>query len=216
MTDTTPQQSTTNTDYGDVLHSTILKIFGDVLTYNELKNYTKNPYNTSHLEVREFRNNLAGFMFMFVFIDKKKIMEKKYDDGERRDMDMTYFLEELKNETYDLAWEEEEEEEEEEDDEEKIICVVCGNKVGNWGHNPQPIKEDGICCDRCNQTVVIPARLLEASEREDEIDEREDDREVEEEEDDIMTGECILCNEVIECWYNYCGRCNEIAKKKGL
>ena len=167
MTDTTPQQSTTNTDYGDVLHSTILKIFGDVLTYNELKNYTKDKDDTSHLEVREFRNNHAGFMFMVVLIDKKKIMEKKYDDDEVRDMDMTYFLEELKNETYDLAWEEEEEEEEEEedDDEEKMICVVCGNEFWGWGHNPQPIKEDGVCCNRCNQMIVIPARLLEASER---------------------------------------------------
>ena len=37
MTDETPQFSITNTDYGDVLHSTILKIFVDELTHNELE-----------------------------------------------------------------------------------------------------------------------------------------------------------------------------------
>ena len=131
MTDTTPQQSTTNTDYGDVLHSTILKIFGDVLTYNELKNYTKDKDDTSHLEVREFRNNHAGFVFMIVFIDKKKIMEKKYDYAEVKNMDMTYFLEELKNETYDLAWEEEEEEEEEDDDDDMDMRLGVGDTIRN-------------------------------------------------------------------------------------
>ena len=131
MTDTTPQQSTTNTDYGDVLHSTILKIFGDVLTYNELKNYTKDKDDTSHLEVREFRNNHAGFVFMIVFIDKKKIMEKKYDYAEVKNMDMTYFLEELKNETYDLAWEEEEEEEEEDDDDDMEMRLGVGDTIRN-------------------------------------------------------------------------------------
>ena len=159
MTDTTPQQSTTNTDYGDVLHSTILKIFGDELTYNELEPYTRDKDDYSHLEVKIERNNHEGFMFVNVFIDKHKIMEKKY--GEGWSYDMFHYLIELELEKE----EEEEEEDDSEDDEEKIICVVCGNEVGGWGHNPQPIKEDGLCCDRCNQMVVIPARLLEASER---------------------------------------------------
>jgi hypothetical protein len=161
MTDTTPQQSTTNTDYGDVLHSTILKIFGDELTYNELEPYTRDKDDYSHLEVKIERNNHEGFMFVNVFIDKHKIMEEKYDV--KWSKDMFYYLNELELEEDDS---EEEEEDDSEDDEEKMMCVVCGNEICiGWGHNPQPIKEDGVCCNRCNQMVVIPARLLEASER---------------------------------------------------
>jgi hypothetical protein len=45
-------------------------------------------------------------------------------------------------------------------------CCLCGNKIypkvkvsgEYWGHNAQPVKE-GRCCDACNLTVVIPARM---------------------------------------------------------
>ena len=93
MTDGIPNFSTTNTDYGDVLHSTILKIFGDELTYNELEPYTRDKDDYSHLEVKEERNNHAGFMFISVFVDKHKIMEKKYDVN--WSCDMFYFLNEF-------------------------------------------------------------------------------------------------------------------------
>jgi hypothetical protein len=48
-------------------------------------------------------------------------------------------------------------------------CSICNNeiekeivngKVEHTGHNAQPVN-DGRCCDNCNQTVVIPARLKE-------------------------------------------------------
>jgi hypothetical protein len=44
-------------------------------------------------------------------------------------------------------------------------CSICGNIItGGHGwdgsHNADPIN-DGRCCDQCNQTVVIPARLRE-------------------------------------------------------
>ena len=44
-------------------------------------------------------------------------------------------------------------------------CSICGNIItGRHGwdgsHNADPIN-DGRCCDQCNQTVVIPARLRE-------------------------------------------------------
>ena len=50
-------------------------------------------------------------------------------------------------------------------------CVLCGleippefdPKTGEpfWfgGHNPRPLKNEGRCCDVCNHTKVIPARL---------------------------------------------------------
>ena len=108
MTDGIPQLSTTNTDYGDVLHSTILKIFGDEFTYNELEPYSRDKDDYSHLEVKIEKNNHAGFMFISVFIDKHKIMEKKFKLY--GSCDMFYYLTELE-----LEKEEEEEEEEEEE-----------------------------------------------------------------------------------------------------
>mgnify|MGYP003110638621 CR=1 FL=1 len=51
------------------------------------------------------------------------------------------------------------------------ICVIClgslkdnasdGNKSINWfqGNNPDPVKDHGRACDKCNDTVVIPARI---------------------------------------------------------
>lgn len=30
-----------------------------------------------------------------------------------------------------------------------------------WGHNPEPVKHDGRCCDKCNSEIVVPARIME-------------------------------------------------------
>ena len=39
-------------------------------------------------------------------------------------------------------------------------CVLCGDMFTGWGNNPYPaFKGDGKCCDDCNDTKVIPARL---------------------------------------------------------
>ncbi len=50
-------------------------------------------------------------------------------------------------------------------------CVLCGLKIPPeydpktgkpfwWGgHNPHPVSKKGRCCDVCNHTKVIPARL---------------------------------------------------------
>ena len=42
-------------------------------------------------------------------------------------------------------------------------CCICNTKlpIGNYGNNPEPVKpfSEGVCCDNCNQTKVIPARL---------------------------------------------------------
>lgn len=44
---------------------------------------------------------------------------------------------------------------------EKLICCLCGKELNDYGNNPWPLRhnEDERCCDECNTTKVIPARL---------------------------------------------------------
>ena len=47
------------------------------------------------------------------------------------------------------------------------ICCICGRPIENYGNNPWPVVEDPDekCCDVCNYTEVIPARLTRLRER---------------------------------------------------
>ena len=38
-------------------------------------------------------------------------------------------------------------------------CCICGKKFKEYGNNPAPVKDDGLCCNECNYSVVIPARM---------------------------------------------------------
>jgi hypothetical protein len=45
---------------------------------------------------------------------------------------------------------------------EDLKCCLCGNAIKTYGNNPAPLKtksKDDVCCDECNLTKVIPARL---------------------------------------------------------
>lgn len=46
---------------------------------------------------------------------------------------------------------------------ERYTCCICGRVFEGWGNNPWPIddRDDVECCDECNATVVIPARIAE-------------------------------------------------------
>ena len=44
-------------------------------------------------------------------------------------------------------------------------CCICEYEIEGYGNNPTPVSKKGRCCDKCNVEKVIPARLLEASER---------------------------------------------------
>ena len=46
-------------------------------------------------------------------------------------------------------------------DKAKKKCCLCGEKYVGWGNNAEPLAE-GECCDMCNITRVIPARILNA------------------------------------------------------
>ena len=38
-------------------------------------------------------------------------------------------------------------------------CCLCGDLFDGFGNNPYPLSKTGRCCDCCNATKVIPARL---------------------------------------------------------
>ena len=46
-----------------------------------------------------------------------------------------------------------------------FTCCLCGNASIGWGenqqhgNNPGPLKDEGQCCDHCNATKIIPARI---------------------------------------------------------
>lgn len=41
-------------------------------------------------------------------------------------------------------------------------CCICGEEIKGYGNNPFPIsiKEGEKCCDNCNDTYVLAARLM--------------------------------------------------------
>ena len=44
-------------------------------------------------------------------------------------------------------------------------CVVCGRVIKGLGNNAEPLAS-GRCCERCNWTVVMKARIDEAKRNE--------------------------------------------------
>lgn len=45
---------------------------------------------------------------------------------------------------------------------EKFKCCICGKVFKGYGNNPYPVSADpnDRCCDACNDSVVLPERLL--------------------------------------------------------
>lgn len=45
--------------------------------------------------------------------------------------------------------------------EEPKVCCICGEPLqpGEYGNNPAPLRDEGVCCDHCNFHRVIPARM---------------------------------------------------------
>ena len=65
-------------------------------------------------------------------------------------------------------------------------CVLCDDTSAGYGNNPDPLATEGLCCDTCNFTKVIPARFTPSPSKhttcgiQDEMDE---------------CGECVICEE---------------------
>lgn len=49
-------------------------------------------------------------------------------------------------------------------------CNLCGQEIQGWGNNPWPLCDiddyNSVCCDGCNSTKVIAARLLQTKSKE--------------------------------------------------
>lgn len=56
----------------------------------------------------------------------------------------------------------------------EIRCAICGKKIKGMGNSCWPIVEEESyrCCDECNMTVVIPARIWEAQQAANKIEDR--------------------------------------------
>lgn len=42
----------------------------------------------------------------------------------------------------------------------KKTCCICGKDFEGFGNNPQPVKSEGVCCNTCNMSIVITARVF--------------------------------------------------------
>lgn len=38
--------------------------------------------------------------------------------------------------------------------EQEKVCCICGKKFKGYGHNSDPLKKEGRCCDECNKEVI--------------------------------------------------------------
>ena len=65
-------------------------------------------------------------------------------------------------------------EEDEEDTDDSPRCCICGAPIEGYGNDPWPVSEaiGDRCCDLCNMTVVMPARLKGLQERKNEVPEK--------------------------------------------
>lgn len=39
-------------------------------------------------------------------------------------------------------------------------CILCHQTFYGMGNNPAPLSEEGRCCDKCDNTKVIPERII--------------------------------------------------------
>jgi hypothetical protein len=129
-------------EYGDVMNSTLLKIFGDEMTYNELKFYAKNEDEATHLKV-EFNRNTET-QLVRVWFDDKVVMDKKYCI--HHSCDMFIFLNEID------------------------YCDECGSTTEVKFHKGEDRDLCGKCYEEFNQSFIYSDDEEEEEEEEPERD----------------------------------------------
>lgn len=40
-------------------------------------------------------------------------------------------------------------------------CCICGREIEGYGSNPIPIRDEGRCCNECDNSFVTPYRIVE-------------------------------------------------------
>jgi len=65
-------------DYGEFVGTTIIKIFGDEMSYNDLKSYTHSETQTWNVKMERIENKEKDTQLIAVFFDDKKVFEKTY------------------------------------------------------------------------------------------------------------------------------------------
>ena len=38
-------------------------------------------------------------------------------------------------------------------------CCLCGEAFKGHGHSARPVRNEGVACDECNASIVVPQRL---------------------------------------------------------
>ncbi len=66
-----------------------------------------------------------------------------------KDSSLGHEMKEIMNELYDLYLHNEYKER---------VCPFCGKTFVGYGNNSAPVSKER-CCDKCNKSVVIPARI---------------------------------------------------------
>ena len=65
-------------NYGDLKGATIIKIFGDEMSYNVLKSYAVFENKTWNVKVECIENKEKETQLIAVYFDDKKVFEKTY------------------------------------------------------------------------------------------------------------------------------------------
>jgi len=176
---TTKTETVETTEYGNVLNSNLVTMFGSEMTYDELNSYAKTHTKYTVLKVEKTKSDETHFIR--VWFDNQIVLEKVY---------ACYHCNTMMNEldeygNYLIRQEERDREEygcyynsvccgevvpdmEEADvlepvsienkEEDQPMCCFCGNKCLYGGSSPEPLAEKGVCCDECNSAVIF-ARL---------------------------------------------------------
>jgi hypothetical protein len=46
----------------------------------------------------------------------------------------------------------------------KQLCSICGKEIEGYSRNAKPVN-DGVCCKKCDDTIVLPRRIQDIKNR---------------------------------------------------
>lgn len=123
-----------NTDYADQKKM--------IYKYERIKNTVRSLYTTQLYYLSYFNTSTLGNKTL-----GETIVESLDEKLERNPFDLLF---ENINAYGEILTEDKDE-----------VCCICGEPLNGYGNNPAPYKKSGLCCDACNMKFVIPARLAQ-------------------------------------------------------